>query len=133
MLGKLRITERKCSKIQFLKTEWSIKWEKSHTCEEGGPHLRISVWHLLINLKNNYLLKKLLKWANKKCMKFIIFNVVFSLKNKEKPGSWDTEWDRHKFLSFWAIFSILPPSPPYPNNPQNHWKFWKYEKKHLEM
>ena len=58
------------------------------------------------------LLKKLLKWANKKCKKFIIFNVVFSLKNKEKPGSWDTEWDRHKFLSFWAIFSIMPPPPP---------------------
>ena len=29
-------------------------------CEKGGVHLRISVWHLLMNLKNNYLLKKLL-------------------------------------------------------------------------
>ena len=27
-------------------------------CEEGGAHLRISVWHLLMNLKNDYLLKK---------------------------------------------------------------------------
>ena len=26
--------------------------EKSHTCEEGGAHLRISFWHLLMNLKN---------------------------------------------------------------------------------
>ena len=26
--------------------------EKSHTCEEGGAHLRISLWHLLMNLKN---------------------------------------------------------------------------------
>ena len=30
--------------------------EKSHTCEVGGAHLRISVWHLLMNLKNNSLL-----------------------------------------------------------------------------
>ena len=27
--------------------------KKSHTCEEGGAHLRISFWHLLMNLKNN--------------------------------------------------------------------------------
>ena len=26
--------------------------EKSHTCEEGGARLRISLWHLLMNLKN---------------------------------------------------------------------------------
>ena len=32
-------------KYQFL-----IK--KSHTCEEGGTQLRISFWHLLMNLKN---------------------------------------------------------------------------------
>ena len=38
-------------------------FKKSHTCEDG--HLRISVY-LLMNLKNNYLLEKLLKWANKK-------------------------------------------------------------------
>ena len=40
--------------------------KKTHTCKEGGAHLRTSVWHLLMNSKNNYLLKKLLKWANKK-------------------------------------------------------------------
>ena len=28
--------------------------KKSHTCEEGWAHLRISVWHLLMNLKKNY-------------------------------------------------------------------------------
>ena len=52
---------------------------KSHTCE-GGAHLRISVQHLMMNLKNSYLLKKLLKWANKKCMNFNIYSVVFFLK-----------------------------------------------------
>ena len=47
-------------KMNFLGTE-TKKW---HTCEEGGTHLRISFWNLLMNLKNK-LLKKLLKWANK--------------------------------------------------------------------
>ena len=27
-------------------------YKKSHTCEEDGAHLRISFWHLLMNLKN---------------------------------------------------------------------------------
>ena len=40
--------------------------KKSHKCEEGGANLRISFWHLLMKLKNNYLFKNLLKWANKK-------------------------------------------------------------------
>ena len=31
--------------------------KKSHTCEEAGAHLGISFWHLLMNLKNKYLLK----------------------------------------------------------------------------
>ena len=44
--------------------------KKSHTCEKGGSHFRISSWHLLLNLKNNYLLKKLLNWANKKDKNF---------------------------------------------------------------
>ena len=26
--------------------------KKSHTCEKGGAHLRISFWHLLMNSKN---------------------------------------------------------------------------------
>ena len=30
--------------------------KKSYTCE-GGAQLRISFWHLLMNLKNKYLLK----------------------------------------------------------------------------
>ena len=58
--------------------------QKSHKCKKGGAHLRISFWHLLMNLKNNYLLKKLLKWANKKCKNFNVYNVVFFKNNKEK-------------------------------------------------
>ena len=35
----------------------SLVIQKSHTCEKGGAHLRISVWYLM-NLKNNYLFEK---------------------------------------------------------------------------
>ena len=34
--------------------------------------------------KKNYLLKKLLKWANKKCKNFNIYNVVFFQQKKQK-------------------------------------------------
>ena len=62
-------------------------FKKSHTLEEGGAHLRISVLHLLMNLKNNCLWKNLLMWANKKRKKLNIFNVVFFKENKRKtPG-----------------------------------------------
>ena len=50
--------------------------KKSHTCDEGGTHLRIYVSHLLMNLKNNYLLKKLLKWANKQCKNFNLLKKI---------------------------------------------------------
>ena len=58
--------------------------KKSHTCKESGTNLAISFWHLLVNLKNK-LLKKLLKWANKKQNNFSIYNVAsFFKKKKEK-------------------------------------------------
>ena len=49
-----------------MKVVWTYKQQdqykkKSRTCEEGGAHLRISFWHLLMNLKNKLLLEKLLK------------------------------------------------------------------------
>ena len=47
------------------------------TCKEGRAHLRISFWHLLTNLKNKYLFKKLLKWANRKQNNFNIYNAAF--------------------------------------------------------
>ena len=33
-------------------TKRRMETKKSHRCEEGGTHLRISFWHLLMNLKN---------------------------------------------------------------------------------
>ena len=80
-----------------------------------------------MNLKNNCLLKKLLKWANKKqCKNFNIYNVAF--KKWKTPGdiiilqlctknrddmiysSWDIECDRMKMviLGHFFPFTLLP-------------------------
>ena len=57
------------------KLSWSSQIaKKSYIFKEGGAQLRISFWHLLMNLKNKYLLKKLLKQANKKQNHFDIYN-----------------------------------------------------------
>ena len=55
--------------------------KKSHTCEEVRAHLRISFWPLLINMKDKYLFKKLLKWANKKKKIFTMLNFLKKIKN----------------------------------------------------
>ena len=63
-----------------------IKQEKTHKCEEGKAHLRISFWYLFLDLKNNYLLRKLLKWAykNKTIIIFIMLHCFF--KKRKTPG-----------------------------------------------
>ena len=50
----------KCLKFTNYNNNIKIKCDtkKSHTCEEGEAHLRISFSHLLMNLKNKKLLKK---------------------------------------------------------------------------
>ena len=74
-------SDRSIPQVNFLKrsTNEVQKQKKSHTCEEGGAHLRISFWHLLMNLKNKLLLKKLLKWANKNKI-VVIFTMLHFLK-----------------------------------------------------
>ena len=70
----LEITESeyndKCQNKQYslenIENRKSIEYiKKSHTCEEGGAHLRISVWHWLMNLKNKYFLKNCSSWSVK--------------------------------------------------------------------
>ena len=64
---------------------------KIHThAENVGAHLRSSVWHLLINLKNNYLFNKLMKLANKN-VRIVIFTMFFLTRIKKKP------WRSHYF------------------------------------
>ena len=38
--------------LRSRRKNYTINEIKSHTCEEGEAHLRISFWHLLMNLKN---------------------------------------------------------------------------------
>ena len=59
------------------------KKKKSHTCEEGGAQLRISVCPLLMNLKNNYSFKKILKSANKN-VRILILTILYFSKNIQK-------------------------------------------------
>ena len=59
----LKATEEICGISKYGKWHKQTWWqensvigavnEKSHTCEEGGTHLRISFWHLLIHFKKN--------------------------------------------------------------------------------
>ena len=41
--------------------------------------------HLLMNLINKYLFKKLLKWANEKQNNFNIYNAAFKKKKRKTP------------------------------------------------
>ena len=103
---------------------------KNQEGEEGGAQLTISFWHLLMNLKNNYLLTKLLKWANKKRKNFNIYNIVFFKKIKRNTWryhkihlctknlddliycSWDIERDGLKLTILGHYFPFQPPKPP---------------------
>ena len=56
--------------------------KKSHNCEEGEAHLRIFAWHLLMNLKHNYLLKTF--WSGSiENVRILIFTMYFFKKIKK--------------------------------------------------
>ena len=62
----------------------SILSQKSHTCEEFWAHLRISVWHLLMNLKNDFLFLRNCSSGSIKYVKnFNIYIIVFFKKAKK--------------------------------------------------
>ena len=53
----LFLTVQKKKKVMVISTPQiskinNLEKKKSHTCEEGGAQLRISFWHLLMNLKS---------------------------------------------------------------------------------
>ena len=101
-----------------------------HTCEEGRAYLRISLWHLLeLEKQQKQLLsKKLLKWANKKCMNFDIYNVVLKKKKTHPEISlfyscvpkiliWSTVFDTSSVTNWnWQFFALLPFLPKNPKN-----------------
>ena len=113
---------------------WVVKW-KNHTHN----------WHLLVNLKNNYLLKKLLKWASKKCKNFNIYNVVLKKKKERKKSgdiiilhlctknlddmiysSWDLECDRLKLVILGHFLHFYPSKNQTNQNFENEKSCWRY-------
>ena len=64
-------------------TTKAIKKNHTHVKKVGNTsELLFGIYHLLMNLKNNYLLKKLLKWANKN-VRNLIFTLFFFKKKKK--------------------------------------------------
>ena len=59
----------------------------------------------------------------------IILHMCTKNHNHMMYSSWDTEWDRQNFLSFWAFFALLPPppnDPEYQNFEKNEKNAWIY-------
>ena len=69
--------------------------QKSHTCEEGGAHLRISFWHLLMNFEKP---EKSEFWKNEKnCWRYHHFIYVH-----QKPQLYEVQFLRYGVRqSFW--------------------------------
>ena len=107
----------------------SIEGWKNHTCEEGGAHLRISFWHLLMNFEKP---EKSEFWKNEKkknCWRYHHFTQC------TKPQSYEVQFLRYRakqkffvILGNFLLFYRLP-------NPLTiqKTKIWKKWKKHLEM
>ena len=82
--------------------------KKSHTCEEGGPHLWISFCHLLMNFEKP---EKSEFWRNgkKKCWRYHDFTHVY-----QKPQSYEVQFLRYrvKHVFFVILGHFLPFYPP---------------------
>ena len=84
--------------------------KKSQTCKEGGAHLRISFWRLLMNFEK--VEKSDFRKNEKNCWRYHHFTHVY-----QKPKSYEVQFlwyeVRRKFLAFWAIvclFNCLHPN-----------------------
>ena len=65
--------------------------KKSHACE-GGAHLRISFWYLLINSEKPEK-SEIWKHETKIDGDIIILHMCTKNQNNMRYSSWDTEWD----------------------------------------
>ena len=99
--------------------------KKSHKGEEGGAHLRISFWHLLMNSAKPEKSEFWKKWRKKKIAGDIILHMCTKNHNHMRYGYWDMEGEII-FCHLGPFFALLPH-----NNPEN--QNFKKGKKHLEM
>ena len=100
--------------------------KKSHTCEEGGTHLRISFWPLLMNFEKPE--KSDFRKNEKICWRYHHFTHVY-----QKPQSCEIQFlickVRQNFCHFGLFFAFLTPSTLTIQKS----KVLKKWKKHLEM
>ena len=104
---------------------------KNHICEEGGAHLRISFWHLLMNFEKP---KKSEFWKNETTFFWryhftpcvpkttIIWGTVLEIQSETKF-----------FWHFGSFFALYPPTPLPPTLITQKTKILKKWKKHLKM
>ena len=138
---------RQCSILCNFQENYWTKLEnlkKAHICKEGGAHLRITVWHSFMDLKNNYLLKKLLKgWI-------LIFTMLYLKKRKKNTwryyyftlrtknpddmiySSWDNRVWQTEIGNYGSFFTLLPP-PLLKTQQIRNLKKWRKKKKLLEI
>ena len=95
--------------------------KKSHTCEEGGPHLWISFCHLLMNFEKP---EKSEFWRNgkKKCWRYHDFTHVY-----QKPQSYEVQFLRYRVgQNFFIILDhFLPFTSPLTTQKTKILKKWK--------
>ena len=108
-----------CSKSTIEVLEQRIKYvqsQENHT-REGGTHLRISFWHLLMNFEKN---EKSEFWKNEKKIAGDIIIVHMCTKNHNHIiwGTVPEIWGETKiFGHFGPLFALYSFTPP--NNPKN--------------
>ena len=103
-----------------------ILTKKTHTCEEGGTHLRISFWHLLMNFEKP---EKSEFWKNEKKLLEISSFYTCVPKTTIIWGTVPEIWSE-TILSFWTVFCPFTPLPPLTAQKMKISKKWK---KHLEI
>ena len=90
--------------------ESRIFLKKSHTCKQGGAHLRISFWHLFMNFEK---LEKSEFWENekkkKKCWRYHFTHVY------QKPQSYEVHFLGYGvrqifFCHFGQFFALYSPT-----------------------
>ena len=97
-----------------------MKIKKSHTCKEGGAHLRNPFWHLLMNFEKH---ENLEFWINEKnCWRYHHFTHVY-----QKPQSYEVQFLRYRVgQNFFIILDhFLPFTSPLTTQKTKILKKWK--------
>ena len=113
---------RFCTRTHVFMSTWS-KFVKnlsiietySQTDCEGGAHLRIPFWHLLMNFEKP---KKSEFWINETKLLEISSFYTCVPKTTIIWGTVPEIWSETIFLSFWTVFCPFTPLLP-PNSPKN--------------